>query len=134
MNLLINIDVADLASAEAFYTTAFGLKVARRFGNTAIELVGAQTPIYLLRKDAGTIGAGAMARDYVRHWTPIHCDVVVDDLETALTRALAAGASTEGAIRQADWGRIVTVADPFGHGWCLLQFRGRGYDEIATHS
>ena len=25
-----------------------------------------------------------------------------------------------------------TIADPFGHGWCLLQFRGRGYDEITT--
>ena len=132
MNLLINIDVADLASAEAFYSAAFGLKEARRFGNAAVELVGAQTPIYLLQKDAGTLGAGAMARDYVRHWTPIHGDVVVEDLETALARAVAAGAVQEGAIRQADWGRIVTVADPFGHGWCLLQFRGRGYDEIAT--
>lgn len=134
MNLLINIDVADLASAEAFYSAAFELKAARRFGEAAIEMLGAQSPIYLLRKDAGTLGAGAMARDYVRHWTPIHCDVVVDDLEVALARALDAGGAQEGAIRQADWGRIVTVADPFGHGWCLLQFRGRGYDEIATNS
>jgi lactoylglutathione lyase len=134
MHLLLNIDVADLASAEAFYSAAFGLKAARRFGNAAVEMLGAQAPIYLLQKDAGTLGAGAMARDYVRHWTPIHCDVVVDDLDLALTRALDAGAAQEGAIRQADWGRIVTVADPFGHGWCLLQFRGRGYDEIATHS
>jgi lactoylglutathione lyase len=132
MNLLINIDVADLASAEAFYTAAFGLKAARRFGSAAIELVGAQTPVYLLRKDAGTLGAGAMTRDYARHWTPIHCDVVVNDLEAALQQALAAGAVQEGPIRQADWGRIATVADPFGHGWCLLQFSGRGYDEIAT--
>jgi hypothetical protein len=28
-------------------------------------------------------------------------------------------------------GRIVTVADPFGNGLCLLQFLNRGYDEIA---
>jgi lactoylglutathione lyase len=41
-------------------------------------------------------------------------------------------ARQDGPIRDADWGRIVTIADPFGHGWCLLQFRGRGYDEIAT--
>ena len=134
MHLLLNIDVADLASAEAFYSAAFGLKAARRFGDAGIEMLGAQAPLYLLQRDAGTIGAGAMARDYVRHWTPIHCDVVVDDLDVALARALDAGAAQEGAIRQADWGRIVTVADPFGHGWCLLQFRGRGYDEIATHS
>ena len=134
MHLLLNIDVADLASAEAFSSAAFGLNAARRFGNAAVEMLGAQAPIYLLQKDAGTLGAGAMARDFVRHWTPIHCDVVVDDLDLALARAVDAGATQEGAIRQADWGRIVTVADPFGHGWCLLQFRGRGYDEIATHS
>jgi hypothetical protein len=23
------------------------------------------------------------------------------------------------------------LADPFGNGFCLLEFRGRGYDEIA---
>ena len=134
MHLLLNIDVADVPSAEAFYSAAFGLKAARRVGSAGVEMLGAQAPIYLLQKDAGTIGAGAMARDYVRHWTPIHCDVVVDDLDVALARSLDAGAVQEGAIRQADWGRIATIADPFGHGWCLLQFRGRGYDEIATHS
>ena len=42
-----------------------------------------------------------MARDYVRHWTPIHCDVVVDDLDLALARALDAGAAQEGVIREA---------------------------------
>jgi len=35
-------------------------------------------------------------------------------------------------VREAAWGRIVQLADPFGHGWCLLQFLGRGYDEIAS--
>jgi len=78
------------------------------------------------------IGAGAAARDYLRHWTPVHIDVVVDDFDEALIRAVAAGAIQEGAVREAGWGRIVQLADPFGHGWCLLQFHGRGYDEIAT--
>jgi len=132
MKLLVNIDVDDLASAEAFYTSAFDLRPARRFGDALLELTGAEVPLYLLRKDAGTSGAGDSKRDYSRHWTPVHCDVVVDDLDAALARALAAGARQEGAIRQANWGRIVTLADPFGHGWCLLQFLGRGYDEIAT--
>lgn len=27
---------------------------------------------------------------------------------------------------------MLRLADPFGHGVCLLQFSGRGYDEIAT--
>lgn len=132
MKLLLNIDVADLAAAERFYTHAFGLRPGRHFGEDALELLGAQIPIYLLHKHAGSIGAGASTRDYLRHWTPLHVDVVVDDLDGALIRAVAAGAIQEGAVREAGWGRIVQLADPFGHGWCLLQFEGRGYDEIAT--
>ena len=132
MRLLLNIDVPDLAAAEAFYTAAFGLEPARRFGDDAIELLGAQAPLYLLRKDAGSPGAAGARRGYARHWTPLHCDVVVDALDPALDRALAAGAVQEGEVREAAWGRIVQLADPFGHGWCLLQFLGRGYDEITT--
>ncbi len=132
MRLLVNLDVPDLPAATAFYTSAFGLVQARCLGNGLIELLGAEVPIYLLQKDAGSPGAANAMRDYARHWTPLHVDVVVDDLEAALARALAAGATQEGGIRSADWGRIVQLADPFGHGWCLLQFLGRGYDEIAT--
>ena len=132
MRLLLNIDVPDLAAAEAFYAAAFGFEPARRFGDDAIELLGAQAPLYLLRKDAGSPGAADSRRGYARHWTPLHCDVVVDDLDPALARALAAGAVQEGEVREAAWGRIVQLADPFGHGWCLLQFLGRGYDEITT--
>ncbi|MCL1633771.1 VOC family protein [Luteimonas sp. SX5] len=132
MRLLINIDVPDLDAAVAFYAAAFDLKPARRLGDSIVELLGAEAPIYLLQKDAGSIAAADRSREYARHWTPMHCDVVVDDLEAALARALAAGAAQEGAIREGTWGRIVQLADPFGHGWCLVQFLGRGYDEIAT--
>jgi lactoylglutathione lyase len=132
VRLLLDIDVDDLARAEAFYCTAFGLRRGRRFGDDGLELLGAEASIYLLRKASGSDGASGTRRDYARHWTPLHCDVVVDDLDAALARAVAAGAVQEGETREAVWGRIVQLADPFGHGWCLLQFRGRGYDEIAT--
>lgn len=132
MQLLINIDVPELAPAERFYAAAFGLRIGRRFGDDAIELLGADAPIYLLHKAAGTVGADDARRDYDRHWTALHCDVVVDDLDAAIARAVAAGAVQEGATRETVWGHIVQLADPFGHGWCLLQFSGRGYDEIAT--
>jgi lactoylglutathione lyase len=132
MNLLLNIDVPDLPAAERFYTAAFGLHRGRVFGDDALELLGAQVPVYLLHKAAGSLGAGASPRDYMRHWSPLHGDVVVEDLDEALIRAVAAGAIQEGAVREAGWGRIVQLSDPFGHGWCLLQFVGRGYDEIAT--
>jgi len=132
MELLVNIDVPDLDAAEALYRHAFGLTAGRRFGSAARELLGAQAPIYLLLADAGSIGAAAQPRDYQRHWTPVHLDVVVADIESALRTAEAAGLRAETPIRDAAWGRIVTLRDPWGHGWCLLQFVGRGYDEIAS--
>jgi predicted enzyme related to lactoylglutathione lyase len=58
--------------------------------------------------------------------------VVVDDVEAALTRALAAGAVLEQGVRTDAWGMIAMLADPFGHGFCLIQFLNRGYDEIAV--
>lgn len=131
MDLLINIDVPDLDRAVRFYTEAFGLAVTRRFGAGAAELSGWPARLYLLQQPEGSRGAGADLRRYERHWTPIHLDVVVDDVEAMLSRAVAAGARAETDIRTAPYGRIVTLADPFGHGFCLIEFTGRGYDEIA---
>ncbi len=132
MQLLINLDVPDLEAAEALYRQAFGLTTGRRLGDDVLELLGAQAPLYLLRNAAGSEAAPDSPRRYERHWTPVHLDVVVEDLDAALAIAVQAGLKPETSIREARWGRIVQLADPFGHGWCLLQFRGRGYDEIAT--
>ncbi len=131
--MLVNIDVPDLESAREFYCSALGLTVSRRFDGW-LELAGAGTPIYLLPKRAGTpvSPASTQTRDYRRHWTPVHLDFVVDDLEAAVQRAQAAGASVESAVQSHTWGRIALLADPFGNGFCLLQFTGRGYDEIAV--
>jgi predicted enzyme related to lactoylglutathione lyase len=131
MDLLVNIDVPDLARAVDFYTRAFALTVTRRLGSAGVELSGWPVRLYLLQKAEGSVGAAQSLRRYDRHWTPVHLDVVVDDLEAALSRALAAGAQAETEIRTASWGKIVGLADPFGHGICLIEFRGRGYDEIA---
>lgn len=133
MNLLINIDVDDLPRAERFYTAAFGLRPGRRFGGDALELLGGTTPVYLLANAAGSaaVPAGGATRDYSRHWTPVHLDIVVEDLDAALARALAAGARLERPVLEQRWGRLAPLADPFGHGFCLIQFLGRGYDEIA---
>lgn len=132
--LLVNIDVDDLGRAIGFYTAAFGLEVGRRFSSSGVELVGSTTPIYLLAKAAGTLpcpGADA-GRAYGRHWTPVHLDFVVDDVDAAVARAVAAGARLERGPDTSNWGRLAVLADPFGHGFCLLQFVGRGYDAIAT--
>ena len=131
--LLVNIDVDDLERAVAFYSAAFGLTLGRRFGAGGAEMLGAGAPIYLLQKPAGTAAASTIdqRRDYSRHWTPVHLDFVVDDIAAAIARALAAGAIQEAPVKTAAWGRLALMADPFGHGFCLVEFLNRGYDEIA---
>lgn len=134
LKVLVNVDVDDLEGAARFYTRAFDLSIGRRFGPYAVELLGGDAPIYLLVKKPGTPpfeGAGPV-RTYQRHWTPVHIDFAVEDVEGALARAVEAGARQEGPIRDHSWGRIAQLSDPFGHGFCLIQFVGRGYDEVAT--
>jgi predicted enzyme related to lactoylglutathione lyase len=134
--LLVNIDVDDLPRAEAFFKAAFGLTAGRRFGAGGVELLGSSAPIYLLVKPAGSAPApGVVAgRDYRRHWTPVHLDFAVDDIDEAIAQAVAAGASLESPAKTAAWGKLALLADPFGNGFCLVQFLGRGYDEIATNA
>jgi predicted enzyme related to lactoylglutathione lyase len=96
-------------------------------------MIGSSAPIYLLAKAAGTPVSSATAgrRFYERHWTPIHLDFVVDDIESAVQKAIKGGALLEGTITTHKWGRLALMADPFGHGFCFVQFLGAGYDEIA---
>jgi predicted enzyme related to lactoylglutathione lyase len=134
MKLLANIDVDDLEKAIDFYRNALGLRLGRRlFGNLVAEMLGASSTIYLLAKAPGSSASvhASLPRDYRRHWTPVHLDFVVNDIELAIQRARAAGAGLEGEIQSHEWGRIATMSDPFGHGFCVIQFIGRGYDEVA---
>jgi catechol 2,3-dioxygenase-like lactoylglutathione lyase family enzyme len=134
IQLLVNIDVPDLDAATKFYVEAFGFRVGRRMGGAGIELLGAGVPLYLLPKPAGSPAAETTSaqRSYLRHWTPLHLDLAVPDVAAARARALAAGATAEGETSEHVWGRMARLADPYGHGVCLIEFRGRGYDELAA--
>jgi predicted enzyme related to lactoylglutathione lyase len=111
----------------------FGLKVGRRFGAHGVEMLGSSAPIYLIVKSPGTPASDTISqrRSYQRHWTPVHLDFVVDEIELAVERAISAGARLEQPILTNKWGKLALMADPFGHGFCFVQFLGRGYDEIA---
>ena len=132
MALLLNIDVPDVETSVRFYSAAFDLRVGRRFGADFVELLGWPAAVYLLAKKAGTVGAGGDLRRYGRHWTPVHADIVVDDVDEAVARAVAAGAKLETAAKDTAYGRIAMLADPFGHGFCLLQFNDKGYDALLA--
>jgi lactoylglutathione lyase len=79
--------------------------------------------VYLLAKREGTIPfPGSLeTRKYSRHWTPVHLDLVVTDIEIAVARAENAGAKLEGSIRAEGTWREAQMSDPFGHGFCLLE-------------
>lgn len=156
VRVLVNIDVDDLDRAMRFYVDGIGLTVGRRLGDEIVELIGDDgVAVYLLVKEAGTVAVpkeaaaereakgvvaereeaeqGAkLVRDYGRHWTPVHLDFAVEELEAAVARAVAAGAKLEREIEHHAWGSIAGLSDPFGHGVCLLRFTARGYDAIAT--
>ena len=132
MDFRVCIDVADLDRALAFYTAGFGLRVGRRFGDDAAELLGGPAPIDLLRKAAGSRATpDGNPRGYGRHWTPVHLDLVVKDAAATVAKLVELGATLESGPEDKPWGRIALLADPFGHGLCVLEFRGAGYDEIA---
>jgi lactoylglutathione lyase len=131
---LLDLDVDDIERAVTFYTQGVGLSLGRRFDSEFVELVGGGIPLYLLAKAAGSapFTGSARGREYTRHWTPLHVDFVVADLEAAIARAEAEGARRESAVMEHTYGRLVYCSDPFGHGFCLLEFRGRGYAELLT--
>lgn len=133
MEIRICIDVPDMERAIAFYTQGLGLRVARRLGDDWAELLGAGSPIDLLRNEPGTAPLGDVKparRSYERHWTPVHLDFTVTELDAVVARVTALGAVLERPVQQRKWGRMANLADPFGHGFDLLEFQGRGYDEI----
>jgi predicted enzyme related to lactoylglutathione lyase len=133
MQFVANVDVDDLEKAVSFYRAAFKLSVGRRFGNGCVEMLGGSSPIYLLAKPGGTAASGTttQVRHYDRHWTPVHLDFVVAEIEAAVRDAVVAGARLEAPVSTNTWGKLALMADPFGHGFCYIEFIGHGYDEIA---
>jgi catechol 2,3-dioxygenase-like lactoylglutathione lyase family enzyme len=133
MEIRICIDVDDMERGIDFYTRGLGLRPGRRLDSDWVELLGALSPIDLLASAAGTPPMGEnhrQRRDYGRHWTPVHLDFVVDEIDAAVARLVSLGAVLERPIQERRWGRMANMADPFGHGIDLLEFKGRGYDEL----
>lgn len=133
MDFIVNLDVDDLDKAVAFYEAAFDLSVARRFGAFGVEMAGGPVAVYLLSKPPGTQATDCSdgRRTYERHWTPVHLDFIVEDIDAAVAKAVSAGATLEKPVATQAWGRLALMADPFGHGFCFVRFLGRGYDEIS---
>lgn len=131
MNILINIDVPELIPAIDFYQAALGLKLSRVLDDDIAELTGASSVIYLMRKTEGASPAphSADQRRYKRHWTPVHPDFVVNDVREAARRAIQAGAQQESECVEWMGSKCISFSDPFGHGFCLIEFTAETYTD-----
>jgi hypothetical protein len=95
-----------------------------RGANVMIDLLGTRPG------SAATPALPGARRDFHRHWTPVHLDFVVEDLDAVVASALGAGATLDREIQERPFGRMANMADPFGHGFCLLEMNDRGYDAL----
>ena len=123
ISISIGIDVPDLAEGVRFYSQAFGFARRAEPLPGVVVLAAGNTEICLLEKRAGSRPSprASDTRRYERHWTPVHLDLHVDDLKAALAKALAAGATKEQIFENPEHGSVAFCADPFGHGFCLIQ-------------
>jgi predicted enzyme related to lactoylglutathione lyase len=118
----VSIDVPDLAAGLAFYGAVFGfVETSRPFPTMAI-LDGHNVTVCLHQKAAGTtpsVGATERRR-YERHWTPVHLDLHVPDIDAVLAQVRAAGGTVETEFRQHGPRAVAFCADPFGNGFCVI--------------
>src|SRR5215813_15390994 len=124
MELEITIDVDDVDRAVEFYCTGLGLTLVDRAPNWARAELNGQT-FWLCRFEAGT--PGNTTRDFQRHWTPVHLDFVVDNVDKAVQRVLAAGGRLDREIKRNEpepircRSDVANFSDPARNGVDLVQ-------------
>lgn len=114
----ICIDVDDVDKAVEFYGQALGLSVVKVEPGWA-QIKNDEQTFWIMKAPPGP--EGSILRDYRRHWTPIHLDFVVDDIEQVVNRVIQAGGKLEGQIRRGAGGALANVSDPAGNGVDLVQ-------------
>ena len=119
----ISIDVPSIAQGVAFYCGAFGFSKESEPVPGVAVLRGLNIEICLLEKPAGSKPSRNTSdlRKFERHWTPVHLDFHVDDLNASLKQVEALGAQREQVFDNPEHGSAAFCSDPFGHGFCLLE-------------
>ena len=117
MEFSICIDVDDVDRAAVFYVRGLGLTLVEHHPDWAHLKLGAQT-FWIMKAPLGA--QGQISRDYRRHWTPVHLDFTVQDIEVAVGRAIDAGGKLEGKIQRGPKGALANLSDPSGNGVDLV--------------
>ena len=127
------IEVGELERGIEFYCRGLGLELKRQLSPSWVELSGANLPIFLLanRPPVANLGSVTVPRSCGRHWTPVHLDFIVTDLDRAVAQLIELAGSLDRDIQVRYYGRMANMADPFGNGFDLIEFTGSGYDAVS---
>ena len=122
MDYAVTIDVPELEAGLKFYRDAMGLVEVARPLPTYVVLKCGDARIGLVEKQTGTNPAKGSddVRRYERHWTPVHIDFHVDDLEGVLSTLYSAGAICEQRFEGGKHPPVAFCSDPFGNGFCVI--------------
>ncbi len=120
----LSIDVPELDEGLRFYGEVFGfVETSRPFPTMAI-LDANNLSVCMHEKPAGTKSSpDGPERGYERHWTPVHADLHVADLDATLDRVRAAGGVVEQEFRDHGPKMAAFCSDPFGNGFCVISER-----------
>src|SRR3974390_1088438 len=123
LSVSVSIDVPDMAKGLRFYADAFGFsKISEPYPGIAVLRAGNMTITLLEKREQTKPSPNTRdVRHYDRHWTPVHLDIHVEDLNVALDRATKAGAIREQFFENPEHGSAAFCSDPFGNGFCLLE-------------
>lgn len=122
----LSVDVPDLDAGLRFYGRVLGfVETARPFPSMAI-LDANNLTVCMHAKGAGTRSSEASGdtRHYERHWTPVHMDLHVHDLDAVLAKVRAEGGAVEREFRTEGPRPVAFCSDPFGNGFCVIGERG----------
>jgi predicted enzyme related to lactoylglutathione lyase len=116
------IDVDDVAKAIRFYGEGIGLRLVKSDQGWA-QMADGETVFWIMESPWGSWASteSKIPRAYDRHWTPVHLDFVVADLDAAVGRAIAAGGKLEGQVQKRPDGGLANLVDPAGNGLDLVQ-------------
>ena len=104
----VGIDVADVDRAAQFWTALLGLKVAER----------ADEYLFFERQGGGPALYVQKVPEKKTAKTRLHLDIAVENLDTAVTRAVAIGAKQLQSFAEGGAGHVV-MEDPDGNEFCL---------------
>lgn len=120
LSVSVSVDVDDLEQATMFYENALSCTLKKRFSESWAVISIGELDFHLLEKKERSIGAPNHKRDYGRHWTPVHLDFGVEDVESIANLVEQHGGVVEG-IEKGDAADIAFCADPYGNGFCLIR-------------